>query len=397
MATDRNDVFEDPTGHLRGDTRGRHLARRFALIAAVIVAGVLVWWTTRNGRPGIETEGAHDVEALRLEAGATAGELADGDAERPGGQFVDAWVYSTDTDEPILVTVAAAFTPDVVVYAPDGSAMAGRPDSADPHVIRVSEVRGKGTYRIEVSSINTGETGRYVVTVAQDPIPLEIVPDGLPNAGELGMRGHARPDGRYNERHSFEAREGQPYLVIMDADSLFAHVVIRSPEGDSLPTVSYERLRTAHGRHASVARFTPRYPGVYVVDVVSDKPGGAGHYMVALRARLDPVPVTYQTLRGVLGLVSRQGAGGYVDVFSFDGQAGRPVAFEVRPAGFTLNLIGPAGDTLEAGPRVGIILPKDGPYRVEVSSTVPRGTGSYDLIPAIPPVPPPPPDTTEEE
>jgi hypothetical protein len=263
-------------------------------------------------------------------------------------------------------------------------------------VARVGELRGKGAYRIEVSSRDAGAAGRYVVSVAQDPVPLELVPDGMPRPGDLGSRGRALPDGRYQERLSFDARRGQPYLIIMDADSLFAHVVVRSPEGDSLAFVEYERLRTAHGGHASVARFAPRYAGRYIVDVVSNSPGGVGHYMVALRTRSDPVRIGYQTLRGVLGLVSQQRAGRYVDVFSFDGRGGRPVAFEVRPAGFTLHLIGPGGDTLAAGERVGLIVPKDGPYRVEVSSTAGR-TGSYDLIPAIPPVPPPPPDTTEEE
>jgi hypothetical protein len=367
------------------------------LLGALAVVAGLLWWTNRSDRPEGSLEESAAVEALPLEAGATAGDLSAADAEMADGRYVDAWIYSTDTEELITFTVAAAFVPSFTVHAPDGTIHRARLDSADTHVSRVVDLKGKGAYRIEVSSRDAGATGRYVVTIAQDPVPLELVPDGMPRPGDLGVRGRALRDGRYHERLSFDARRGQPYLVVMDADTLFAHVVVRSPEGDSLPFVSYERLRTAHGGYASVARFTPRYPGRYIVDVVSDAPGGVGHYMVALRTRSDPVPIAYQTIRGVLGLVSQLRAAGYVDVFAFEGQGGRPVAFEVRPKGFTLHLVGPAGDTLDAGPRVGLILPKDGPYRVEVSSTVPRGTGSYDLIPAIPPVPPPPPDTTEEE
>lgn len=397
MPADSSDSPVDAARDRTAGPRSTHVARRAGLVAAVVVAVGLLWWTSRDGRPAGTSEEAGEIEALPLEAGATAGVLTEDDAVIAGGRHMDAWVYTTDTDEAIAFNVAAAFVPTLLVHAPDGTVHRAHLDSADTHVARVVEIKGKGSYRIEVSSRDAGATGRYVVTVTQDPIPLELVPDGMPRPGDLGTRGRALRDGRYHERLSFEARRGQPYLVVMDSDSLFAHVVVRSPEGDSLPFVTYERLRTAHGGHASVARFTPRYPGRYIVDVVSDSPGGVGHYMVALRTRSDPVPVGYQTVRGVLGLVSQQRAGGYVDVFGFEGQAGRPVAFEVRPAGFTLNLIGPAGDTLEAGPRVGMILPKDGPYRVEVSSTVPRGTGSYDLIPAIPPVPPPPPDSVEEE
>jgi hypothetical protein len=258
----------------------------------------------------------------------------------------------------------------------------------------VAGLRGKGSYTLTVSNSEPGEGGRYTLTIHQDPIPMELVPDGQPRPGELGVRGRALRDGRYADPHSFDARSGQPYLVILDADSLFAHVVVRSPDGDSLGGVSYERLRTARGGHASVARFTPRYAGRYLVDVVSNAPGGIGHYMIALKTRSEPVTVGRDIMRGVLGLVSQLRSTGYVDVFTFEGRGGRAVAFEVRPEGFNLTLLNPEGETLASGPRVGLILPADGRYRVEVSSTRPRGTGSYDLVPAIPPVPPKPPDTT---
>jgi len=355
--------------------------------AAIVVAGALALRSSRETAAPASVVADSTVAALPLDAGATAGELDDRDPT-DGGRYLDAWRFSTDTDEPIAFRVAAAFTPTLAVRAPDGTLHEARPDSADPHVAHVDGLRGKGVYALTVSSRGAGATGRYTVTVQQDPIPLELVPDGMPRPGELGTRGRAGREGRYSDRHSFDARRGQPYLVVLDADSLFAHVVVRDPAGDSLPTVVYERLRTPRGGHASVARFNPRYDGRYLVDAVSNAPGGVGHYAVALKTRSPTTPVARRVVRGVLGLVSHMRDGRYVDTFTFAGARGRAVAFEVRPEGFTLALLGPAGQSLGAGPRVGTILPADGHYRVEVTSDAPRGTGSYDLVPAIPPVPP---------
>jgi hypothetical protein len=366
-----------------------------AALLAVVLAAVFAVRTVRTPTPPRSAVADESVEALPLDAGAGAGELSPGDAQAGGGRVLDAWRFSTDTEEPIAFRVAAEFAPTLVVRAPDGTLHEAAADTADAHVAHLSGLRGKGIYTLTVSARAAGAMGRYTVHAIQDPIPLELVPDGMPSPGELGARGRAGRDGRYSDRFAFEARGGQPYLVIEDADSLFAHVVVRTPEGDSMAGVVYERLRTARGGHASVARFTPRYPGRYLVDVVSNAPGGIGHYMLALKTRPAQVTVRYATVRGVLGLVSQLRGSRYVDVFGFDGRAGRAVAFEVRPAGFTLALLGIGGDTLDAGPRVGVILPKDGRYRVEVSSVAPRGTGSYDLVPAIPPEDPPPPDTSE--
>jgi len=231
-------------------------------------------------------------------------------------------------------------------------------------------------------------------------VPYELTLDGPGRPGELGARYRARPDGRYEDRHAFEARRGQPYLVLLIADSLFAHLVVHSPEGDSLPEVTYERLRTARGTYAAVARFTPRYEGRYVISAVSNEPGEVGSYTLAVKSRMDPVSVSAGIVRGVLGLVSRVGPGGrYVDTFTFAGQAGQRMDVSVRANGFgaTLVVYAPDGKTVASGGTVfSIVLPLSGRYRAEVSSGRARQTGSYDLF-VSPHVTPAPADSTGEK
>jgi hypothetical protein len=261
-------------------------------------------------------------------------------------------------------------------------------------VAEVRDLRGKGRYVITVSSRAGGARGRYVLAVDERPVPYELVVDGPPREWALGARYRARPDGRYEDRHAFDARRGQPYLALLTADSLFAHLVGRSPEGDSLGGVVYERLRTARGGHAAVARFTPRYAGRYVVAAVSDAPGGEGVYELVLKTRTEPVAVGAEVVRGVLGLVSRVGEGGrYVDAFAPAGVAGQRFEAEVRAAGFapTLALYTPDGKALATGGAALVaVLPVDGRYRLEVSSAGARQTGAYDLTLGPPPPPPPP-------
>ena len=59
-------------------------------------------------------------------------------------------------DVPTGLTVAGEI---IVNRGPDGTVHEGRLDSADTHVARVDELRGKGAYRIEVSSLEAGAAG----------------------------------------------------------------------------------------------------------------------------------------------------------------------------------------------------------------------------------------------
>lgn len=352
------------------------------------------------------------------------GQLASGDRTLQSGEFSDVFTV-VGTGGPLVVDLHSSdFDPYLVVETPGGEQFDNDDyDGARDRSLLVVQTRPGETYEVIVTSYGSGETGSYRLEMRDED---SAIASGIrTEQGQLASGDDQLESGAFYDLYTFSGVPGQRLRADLTSDEFDTYIAIQPPSGDAL------RDDDGGGRvgHSRIDVDLTE-PGEYTVFVTSYSEGETGAYRLALdlterfglpvlasaadspRQRgADRTPAAsqsggatgarvYSSVASVLDLGTTTGGlderdqrlptGEYMEVHTFDGQAGESVRVEMTSPDFDTYLIveAPSGDRLsndDAGQAdtgrsaVEFAVTETGRYRVIATSYRPGETGVYQI------------------
>lgn len=338
--------------------------------------------------------------------GSTAGDLADGDSTLSSGEYVDVYTFEGRAGQQVTISMTSGDV-DAYVMLRGPSGFAEENDDRDAGLTdaQVSvRLPANGTYRIQATTYEPGETGRYRISLAEGGAATTAegggaVTLGSPNRGQL-LDGDGRlPAGEYVDRWILSGTPGQTYVAQLNTGDFDAYLFVRGEglEADNDDDTSgrgstNSRLEFVMPEDGQVVLATTSYlgeeTGAYTLLVneagtqtasVTAPPSGD-------RLRLGQV-VNGDLTEGDATLRS----GEYTQVFTLSGSAGDQIDLRLISGSFDpyLFITGPddfsaANDDDPSGEdginsRLIVTLPADGDYQVYATSYAPGESGDFRL------------------
>ncbi|MEM1117725.1 MAG: caspase family protein [Bacteroidota bacterium] len=336
----------------------------------------------------------------RVEAGA----LAPGDTPLTSGEFTDRYTV-TGTGGPVVVDLTSTeFDPYLIVEAPGGEQFDN--DDHEGSLTRsllVVDTEAGASYDVVVTSYAVGETGRYRLSIQADG--GGAASDGVRRERGTLASGDDRLDGgEYVDKFTFTGVPGQRLQADLTSDVFDTYLVVDPPRGEAIQDDDGGG-RTGHSR----VEMDLTEPGTYTVYVTSYAADETGAYELALDlsesfgrpaepaagerdiySQRTSALTLAETLSGTLdGSDQRLQSGEFMEVHTFDGDAGEPVRIEMTSAEVDTYLIveSPSGERIENDDFEGdqtrsvveFAMREAGRYRVIATTYRPGETGAYTV------------------
>ena len=157
--------------------------------------------------------------------GSTAGDLADGDSTLSSGEYVDVYTFEGRAGQQVTISMTSGDV-DAYVMLRGPSGFAEENDDRDAGLTdaQVSvRLPANGTYRIQATTYEPGETGRYRISLAEGGAATTAegggaVTLGSPNRGQL-LDGDGRlPAGEYVDRWILSGTPGQRSAIAQTSE-----------------------------------------------------------------------------------------------------------------------------------------------------------------------------------
>ena len=250
----------------------------------------LVWFAAAIG---LAVPAAAQNAAAGLALGQSIpGELTPSDAQRRSGKFEDVYVLRAQRGTRVDLRLRSVdFDAYLVVTGPNGFAMANDDEPGDEEVVNsqlVLEFPTAGEYRVVVTTLRPGETGRYTleasvpppgapVSTAEEAAPIEI---GASLDGRLEAGDGRLSSGEFRDRYRFRGRRGQRIRAELSAGKFDTYLMLRRPDGsqdDNDDSATGAETSTNSRIDTVLAE-----DGEYVLVVTSYRPGETGAYRLTL-------------------------------------------------------------------------------------------------------------------
>ena len=336
--------------------------------------------------------------------GSRAGTLAEGDSTLSSGEYVDVYTFEGRAGQQVTVSMTSgAFDSYVMVRGPSGfSEDNDDRETGDTNAQLTVRLPATGTYRIQATSYQSGETGAYRVSLVEGAGDAIMAEGGGAarvgtNSGQLRAGDPQLDAGEYMDRWTLTGTPGQRYVARLNANDFDAYLFVR---GDGLEEDNDDDP-TGRGSTDSRIEFVMPADGEVTIAATSYQANETGAYQLLIeepgarpQAQADAAGSLRlgQTINGQL----RQGdptltSGEFMNVYSFSGRRGDQVDLRLRSTAFDpyLFINGPNDfalandddDTGEDGTnsRLIVTLPADGEYRVYATSYQPGEAGAYSL------------------
>lgn len=333
-----------------------------------------------------------------------AGTLAPGDSTLSSGEFVDVFVFEGQAGQQVTVSMSSgAFDSYVMVRGPAGfSEDNDDRETGDRNSQLTMRLPADGTYRIQATSFEAGETGAYRINLVEGAGDAILAEGGGAarvgtNSGQLRTGDATLNAGEFIDRWTLTGTPGARYVARLNASDFDAYLIIR---GDGVEEDNDDDA-TGRGSTNSRIEFIMPADGVVTIAATSYQANESGTYQLLVEepgarqtAQADTVGALRvgQSISGQL----RQGdptltSGEFMNVYTFSGRAGEQVDLRLQSTAFDpyLFINGPgdfalANDDDESGEdgtnsRLIVTLPADGEYRVYATSYQAGESGAYRL------------------
>ena len=337
-----------------------------------------------------------------------AGTLASGDGTLTSGEFSDRFTVM-GTGGPVVVDLTSSdFDPYLIIEAPDGEQYDNDDHEGSlERSLLVLDTEAGASYDVVVTSYAVGETGRYRLAIQADGGMAAA--DGVRRERGVLAPGDDRLDaGEYVDKFTFAGVPGQRLRADLTSDAFDTYLVVDPPRGETIQDDDGGG-RTGHSR----VEMDLTEPGTYTVYVTSYAADETGDYELALDlsesfgrsgagedAASGGAPGLYsqrtsaltlaETISGTLDATDRRrDSGEFVEVHTFDGDAGEPVRIEMASGAFDTYLVveSPSGERIanddfegdQTRSVVEFAMPEAGRYRVLATSYRPGETGPYTV------------------
>jgi hypothetical protein len=293
---------------------------------------------------------------------------------------MDMWTFAADVGDTINLRLGTTnFNGKLQLYDPYGDLVATAQNATD-NLINYT-AGAPGTYTVLVSSYFLGQSGTYVLRLAELPEPF-IVPAGdeggpltnnIPATGTITLADI--------DRYTFTASAGDVINLRLGTTNFNGRLELYNPYGDQVATA----LNTTDG----LITYTADAPGTYSVLVSSYFENDVGTYV--LRLAQVPKPFTVSPGDEGGGLVNGSNRTGRItladiDMWSFDADTGDTVNLRLGTTNFNgkLELYDPFGIQVATAENttdglINYVTDVPGSYTVLVSSYFANGVGTYVL------------------
>jgi len=302
--------------------------------------------------------------------------LGAGDRTNSSGSYEDTFQVGVRANTTVEVIASSdAFDSYIEAVLPDGS------------VVSVDDYRGldagflrpigtSGTMEIRVSSIFSGESGEYSVTVTELGAARGIA-SGERVTGTLGPKGGLGSAARYQ----LSGRAGQRVVIDLVSDDFDAYLQVFDEDG--------QEFSDDDGGGDYNSRLGYRFDRDGTITIVATSLSGdeTGRFELSVGEEANSVVAEY---RGTLDESDTRGYDGRIfDSYEFQGTAGSRVGIALESAAFDalLYVSNPDGTSLASdddgggngNSRIDVVLPETGTYTIYATSYF-EGIGEYYLV-----------------
>lgn len=346
-------------------------------------------------------------ETIRI-GGSAGGTLQSGDSTLNSGEYVDVFTFEGQAGQQVTISMtSSAFDAYVMVRGPAGFAEENDDrESGDTNAQLTVRLPTSGTYRIQATSYEPGETGAYRVALQAGAGNTPTAEGG--GAIELGQAlngqlsgGDTQIDsGEYVDGWTLTGRPGARYVARLNSTDFDPYLMVRGTDLSE----DNDDDETGRGSRNSRLEFTMPDDGEVMVVATSYQPGETGAYTLRLD-EVDGGGGSTPIMSGSSGSIrlgqSVSGrladgdqtlrSGEYTEVYTLSGRAGDevdlrltssefdPYIFINGPDGFAeANDDDPTGET-GTNSRLVVTLPADGDYQVFATSYQPGESGAFSL------------------
>ncbi len=321
--------------------------------------------------------------------------LTSTDSVEDDGAYSDSYLFDASSgDEAIIDLRSDDFDSYLRLISPSGEVFTNDDYEGSTSRSLISQTLNEsGTYTVIVTSYYAGETGSYSLGINTDQ--SNTGPLDLAFTGSLSKSDFQTDDGEYMDYYEFTGTPGRNVVIDLTSDDFDTYLGLESPTGqymenDDADSIYHSRIETQLDES-----------GTYYVYVTSYGAGATGNYSLNISGG-DNIGNTNSNSSDTRNIALNEQASGYLiagdsldeddkytDYFSFTGNAGQNVRFEVSSSDFDtyLTVIDPNGfeydnDDYEGSTSLSVVeltLPTSGRYSILVSSYRTEETGDYNL------------------
>lgn len=222
------------------------------------------------------------------------GALGAGDSVLDGGEWFDEYAIDVGAGREVVAIVTAVdFDPYVIAIPPTGEPIAVDDYGDSRDVAIVEEIATEpGSWRIQVTSYESGESGDYalVLTTRQrtDAILTEeefavsgaIAPGEAPVSGTLAEGDQVRDDDSWYDGWSLEVEEGEHVVIVLASPDFDTYLTLVSPTGRT-----FNNDDDGEGGTDSRLDLVIDEAGRWTVVANTLNPGDTGAYRLAVERR----------------------------------------------------------------------------------------------------------------
>ncbi len=343
-------------------------------------------------------------------------DVTDTQSRNRTARYADCYTFNATAGDRIAITLTStAFDTylylmnaagQVVYFDDDGG---GGSNSRIPALLGTLQIPATGTYLIEVTSLIINRTGGYSLSLTGfthdlpqcSPITYTTGTFNASLALTDGASVNRPQSGQVADCYSFSGHAGDQVSIGMNSAAFDTYLYLM----DSTGKVIFENddgSNSTNSRIPATGSFTLPGTGTYRIEATSYAPT-TGNYTLTLsldQAYVAPVCTSIsigQTLSGTLAVTDPQSGrrpGRYADCYSFTASSGSRVVLSMNSAAVDsfLYLTNANGDELandddsggENNARIpgalgSFVIPADGTYYIETTSSTPGQTGDYSI------------------
>jgi hypothetical protein len=237
-----------------------------------------------------------------------AGRLERGDETLTSGEYVDTYEFEGRPGQHVAIDLrSSAFDTYLILKDPAGEQTEN--DDADDggvgHSSLEADLTETGTYRVLVTSYETGESGAYSLTIdptaerrgspaARDIRTLTV---GGPVSGELDAGDATFEAGEYHDTYVFDGAVGDTVRIELESADFDTYLGLVTPSGEEIANDDFEG-----DTERSVIALTLSESGRYRVQATSYGAAETGRYRLALTTSTTEIPVERRSQGRVYGL-----------------------------------------------------------------------------------------------
>jgi hypothetical protein len=238
------------------------------------------------------------------------GRLEAGDATLTSGEFYDSFDFEAAPGQHVSIDLrSSAFDTYLILQDPAGE-QTENDDAEDGggvgHSSIETDLTEAGTYRVLVTSYESGESGAYVLTIDPSAAPPPRSPTtrdvmtltvGSSISGELEGDDTAFEAGEYHDTYVFDGVEGETVRLELTSGDFDTYLGLVTPAGEEIANDDFEG-----DTDRSVIEFTLPESGRYRVQATSYAAAETGRYRLALTTGTPSEPAEHRSQGRVYGL-----------------------------------------------------------------------------------------------